>query len=221
MKTRLKFAITSLALTIIVLAIVAVPGGARVSRASVKPQDMPLNQLLVYASADINKFWLQSFVANRLRYTTPTMVPYTEPIGTPCGNAVLNNAFYCSGSNSIYFDYNFMTRMYSKVGDYAAVSILAHEWGHLVQTQLGRANGRTFSILMELQADCAAGAYTQYAERMRELDEGDMEEAGVGLFTAGDPIGMPWFASQAHGKSMQRINSFLDGYKGGARRCFP
>jgi hypothetical protein len=133
----------------------------------------------------------------------------------------MNNAFYCSASNSIYFDYNFISKVYSQVGDYAAVSIIAHEWGHLVQTQLGISNGRFFSIQMELQADCSAGAYTKYAEGMRELEEGDMEEAGVGLFNAGDPRGMPWFASQAHGKSMQRISAFLDGYKGGARACFP
>lgn len=131
----------------------------------------------------------------------------------------MNNAFYCSASNSIYYDYNFMSRMYSQVGDYAAVSILAHEWGHLVQTQLGISNGRAFSIHMELQADCLSGAYTQYAEKMGVLEEGDMEEAGVGLFGAGDPKGMPWFAPLAHGKSMQRISAFLDGYKGGVQVC--
>lgn len=221
MKTRLTFVITPLAVTIIVLALFAFSAKAGRSNAPLKPSpDLPLNQLLPIASGHINGFWLQSFYAKRLRYTTPTMVYYTQPIQTPCGIAVMNNAFYCSASNSIYYDYNFMSRMYSQVGDYAAVSILAHEWGHLVQTQLGISNGRAFSIQMELQADCLSGAYTQYAEKMGVLEEGDMEEAGVGLFGAGDPKGMPWFAPQAHGKSMQRISAFLDGHKGGAQACF-
>jgi predicted metalloprotease len=219
MKLRMTSLVAPLAVMTFILVILAGPARSSKSAAAPKPPDLPLNQLLPFAAADINKFWHQSFYASRLRYVTPTMVPYNQPIGTPCGNAVMNNAFYCSASNSIYYDYNFMSRMYSRVGDYAAVSILAHEWGHLVQTQLGIAKGRFFTIQMELQADCFAGAYTQYAEKTGKLDPGDLEEAGAGLFNAGDPIGMPWFAPQAHGKSMQRISAFLDGYKGGAQRC--
>lgn len=219
MKSRMSFLGAPLTMTIIVLGMLAFPARASRSNASAKPPDLPLNQLLPIASGDINKFWMQSFYAGRLRYTTPTMVYYTQPIPTPCGMATTNNAFYCSASNSIYYDYNFMAQMYSQVGDYAAVSILAHEWGHLVQTQLGIARGGAFSIQMELQADCFAGAYTQYAERMKELDPGDLDEAGVGLFKGGDPIGMPWFAPSAHGTAMRRISAFLDGYNNGPRKC--
>lgn len=187
--------------------------------AAPKP-DMPLANLLTFASGDINEFWLRNFNTSRRIYTRPAMFYYTEPIRTPCGVSLMNNAFYCAASNSIYYDYNFISRMYSTVGDYAAVSIIAHEWGHLVQAQLGISRGTNFSISMELQADCFAGAYTKNAELKRELEEGDMEEAGVGLFSAGDPRGMAWFDSQAHGKPMQRISAFLDGYKGGAAACF-
>jgi hypothetical protein len=208
-----------LALITLVLVLLGFSSTLRESTASAKPPDMPLNELLPAASADINNFWMQSFVAGRLRYTTPSMTYYVQPIRTACGIATLNNAFYCSASNSIYYDYNFMRRMYSGVGDYAAVSILAHEWGHLVQTQLGIGKGRAFTIQMELQADCFAGAYTKYAERTGKLDPGDLEEAGTGLFNAGDPEGMPWFSPRAHGKSMQRISAFVDGYRGGAQRC--
>lgn len=221
MRPRQAFVIALLTMTIFVLAFLAGPVRAGKSKASIRPADHPFNQLLPLASADINKFWHQSFYSSRLRYATPTMMYYTQPVQTPCGVALMNNAFYCSASNTIYYDYNFLSGIYSQVGDYAAVSILAHEWGHLVQTQLGVANGRAFNIQMELQADCLSGAYTQYAEKMGELEEGDLEEAGVGLFSGGDPKGMPWFAPQAHGKSMQRINYFLEGYKGGARACFP
>jgi predicted metalloprotease len=189
------------------------------STAAPKP-DMPLPNLLTFASADINRYWVKTFTANTRLYTQPKMFYYVEPIKTPCGPSVMNNAFYCRTSNTIYYDYNFINRMYSSVGDYAAVSIIAHEWGHLVQAQLGISRGNSLSIQMELQADCFAGAYTKYADMKHELEEGDMEEAGVGLFNAGDPKGMAWFAPQAHGKPMQRISAFLDGYKGGSAACF-
>ncbi|HEV7375948.1 MAG TPA: neutral zinc metallopeptidase [Pyrinomonadaceae bacterium] len=218
MKTQMKLAIFFA--TFIVLAVLTPVHSAhavKYSKASVK-SDMPLPQLLSYAAGDINKFWLLNFNSSRRRYIQPSLIYYTQPIRTPCGVAVMNNAFYCAAANTIYYDYNFINNMYSNVGDYAAVSIIAHEWGHLVQAQLGVGQG--LSIQMELQADCLAGAYTQYAKIARELEEGDMEEAGVGLFNAGDPRGMPWFAAQAHGKPMDRISAFLDGYKGGVRVCF-
>ena len=218
MTIRLKLVICTLVFVIFVLTSPVSPALAtRHTGDSAKP-DLPLRDLLVYASGDINAFWQQSFASRGLRYSVPLMVPYNQPIGTPCGQALMNNAFYCSASNSIYYDYNFISRIYSQVGDYAAVSIIAHEWGHLVQTQLGISNGRYFSIQMELQADCFAGSYTKYAEATGKLEAGDLEEAGAGLFNAGDPKEMPWFAAQAHGKSMQRISAFLDGYNG--RPCF-
>src|SRR4030095_6843062 len=99
-----------------------------------------------------------------------------------------------------------------------AVIIIAHEWGHLVQAQSGISRGRHLTIQMELQADCFAGSYTKHAEEAKELEPGDLEEAAVGLYSGGDPRGMPWFSPQAHGSSRQRINAFLDGYRG--RPCF-
>ena len=183
-------------------------------------RDMPFDTLMSYASQDINRFWSQSFASSGRRYVQPSVYPYNSPVRTPCGVAAMNNAFYCPASNNIYFDASFVKKYYSQVGDFAAVSILAHEWGHLVQAQLGINRGNAYTIQMELQADCLAGAYTKYAELAGELEDGDMEEAGVGLFSAGDQKGTPWFSPQAHGRPMRRVSSFLDGYKGGAGACF-
>ena len=178
--------------------------------------DLPMPQLLQLASSDINGFWERSFVQNRSLYRSPRLVPYVRPFMTPCGIATLNNAFYCPSSNSIYFDNNFLYSFYRNIGDYAAVIILAHEWGHLVQAQSGIPRG--LNIQLELQADCFAGSYTRHAESAKELEPGDLEEAANGLFNSGDPRGMPWFSPQAHGSPRQRINAFLDGYHG--KPCF-
>jgi len=190
------------------------------SAAPAPAPDMPLAKLLDYAPQDINKFWQQTFASSNKRYAAPLVLPYYLPYRTPCGDSLMNNAFYCPPDNIIHYDYNFISRIYSQVGDYAVASLIAHEWGHSVQTQLGISKGKFFSIQMELQADCFAGAYTQYARQAGELEDGDLEKAGVGLFNAGDRIGTPWFAPQAHGKPMERISAFLDGYKGGVKACF-
>lgn len=221
MGRRIRTAAAFSALTLLLAAssLVSPASAGRRAAPAAKP-DMPLNTLLQYAVADINKFWGQGFAASGRRYVAPGVYPYSRPVTTACGTAVMNNAFYCPASNSIYFDAGFVRKFYEEVGDYAAVSIIAHEWGHLVQAQLGINRGNSFSIQMELQADCLAGAYTLYAERAGELEEGDMEEAGVGLFNAGDQKGTPWFSPQAHGRPMKRIGSFLDGYKGGSPACF-
>lgn len=220
MKSRMKLAISLTTLMILAVITLGSPVHAvKHSSPGAKP-DMPLPELLKYASGDINEFWRQNFTSLQRRYTEPSMLYYTQPVRTHCGVATMNNAFYCSASNSIYYDYNFIARAYSRVGDFAAVSIIAHEWGHLAQAQLGIPGGSYYSIQMELQADCLAGAYTKYAETTGKLEEGDLEEAGVGLFNSGDPKGTPWFAPQAHGKPMTRINFFLAGYNGGVNACF-
>ncbi len=219
MKSRMPLVIALPVLIIFFASLVSPVQAVRYSRPAAKP-DLPLSDLLVYASNDINTFWYTTFNSSRRGYAPPKMIPYTQPIRTPCGIAGTNNAFYCPASNCIYYDYNFLNRSYSNVGDYAAVGIIAHEWGHLVQAHLGISRGNSFSIQMELQADCFAGAYTQYAARTGKLDPGDLDEAGEDLFRSGDARGMPWFAPQAHGTSIQRISAFLDGYRGGANACF-
>src|SRR5213595_1693499 len=85
-----------------------------VRSATLSPQpprpDMPLPQLMNVAVADISQFWVGNFSQARRRYAAPNVVPYTQPILTPCGRALLNNAFYCSSSNSIYVDINFLNK---------------------------------------------------------------------------------------------------------------
>jgi uncharacterized protein len=194
---------------------------SNVVNAEPAPEDLPLGQLAVLAIKDINGFWQQAFAAIDKEYVGPiNVVPYSasHPIMTPCGRSMSNNAFYCATSHSIYFDVNFLKRSMNRVGDFAAVTILAHEWGHLVQRELGLS--KRLTIQNELQADCFAGAYTKHAAEVGYLEEGDLEEGGVNLLLAGDSEGIPWFAKSAHGQPKQRVNAYLVGFKQGAGGCF-
>lgn len=179
-----------------------------------------LADLMTLAEQDVDGFWQRTSAQLRAQYTPPAKVEgYTSAVETGCGEAVPQNAFYCSRDHSIYFDDGLMQTLLDEIGDYGPVFVLAHEWGHLVQAELGILQGANFTIQLELQADCFGGAYTRDAESRQVLEEGDLDEAVKGLIVAGDPRGVPWFAPGAHGTAEQRLDAFAAGYEGGVGAC--
>ena len=177
--------------------------------------------LIEDAASIINDFWVQQFEAANVEYEPPTeFVAYTQPVRTACGPAELENAFYCPASHGIYYDINFLQEQLNTDGDFAPVVILAHEWGHLVQGNLGLLDGEQFTIQTELQADCFAGAWSAYAGELELLEEGDLDEGANALFKAGDDIDTPWFDPGAHGQPDQRVDAFTQGLENGVDACF-
>lgn len=186
--------------------------------------DMPFEQLINVTSGLLDDFWRQSFkdMGWQQQYTTPKgLIPYGEPMQSACGVVTMNNAFYCSADQKIYFDANLMRGLYQDPGDYAAVTVLAHEWGHAAQHDLGIIGGdkQYFTIQTELQADCFAGAFAKHILELGYLEEGDLDEGGEGLLRFGDPRNGKWFDAQAHGKPFQRGAYFNKGWEGGLPQC--
>jgi predicted metalloprotease len=182
-----------------------------------------LQTLIIFAAEDINAFWIDKFDQEGTEYEAPVeFIPYNEPIDTACGPALLNNAFYCGGDHSIYYHYDFLLDQLNTDGDFAPVTILAHEWGHLVEGNLGLLKGQYLTIQTELAADCFAGAWSAHAgEHMGgSLEEGDLDEGATALFKAGDDIDLPWFEPGAHGQPEQRIDAFVMGLEDGPDACF-
>ncbi|MEO6458355.1 MAG: neutral zinc metallopeptidase [Chloroflexia bacterium] len=183
--------------------------------------DNGIQELMEVAAQYINDFWVAEFKEAGARYEPPAeIVPYTREIDTLCGPAVLNNAFYCPNSHGIYYDLNFLQDQLDSDGDFAPVTILAHEWGHLVQGNLDLLNSGLYSVQLELQADCFAGAWANYAGELEILEEGDLDEGATALFKAGDDSNTAWFDPQAHGQPDQRIQSFDIGLKSNTDACF-
>ncbi|HKP52611.1 MAG TPA: neutral zinc metallopeptidase [Chloroflexia bacterium] len=179
-----------------------------------------MQTLLIFAAEDINSFWAGEFRQAGIRYRPPVdFVAYTQQVRTACGPAVLNNAFYCPGSHGIYYDYNFLLDQLASDGDFAPVTILAHEWGHLVQNNLGIDRRATHTIELELQADCFAGAWAAHAGDEGLLEEGDLDEGANSLFKAGDDSDLPWFVEGAHGQPEQRFRAFEIGLEQGVDGC--
>ena len=180
-----------------------------------------IEDLIELARADIDAFWETQFANESIVYEPPLKFEaYDEEVETECGTASLNNAFYCGVDHSIWYDMNFMEDQLDSNGDFAPVLILAHEWGHLVQSILGiLGDTELLTIQTELQADCLAGVWSADADSREMLQEGDFEEGIVALFNVGDPRGTDFFDPQAHGRAGDRINAFQDGFEGGLEAC--
>ncbi|MGH2613931.1 MAG: neutral zinc metallopeptidase [Thermomicrobiales bacterium] len=179
--------------------------------------------------AHVDQFWAARFQEAGQEYDPPDgVVPFDAPIVTACGRADpnLEAAFYCVIDEKIYYSAEFRSLIESQIGDFAWVIVVAHEWGHHIQAQLGfdlgvvpdRA-GEVPPIELEQQADCLAGAYAIDAELTGWLDAGDIDEALYMTRISGDPTGTAWNDPRAHGTGDERIDAFLTGYSGGLPDC--
>jgi predicted metalloprotease len=156
------------------------------------------------------------------------VVAFDEPLVTACGRANPEEeaAFYCVVDEKIYYSQTFRDLIERQIGDFAWVVVVAHEWAHHIQGQLGYELGvspdssvATPPIGLEQQADCLAGAYSVDAETIGWLDVGDIQEALTMTEISGDPPGTAWNDPRAHGSGDQRTDAFLVGYQGGLDAC--
>jgi hypothetical protein len=131
-----------------------------------------------------------------------------------CGPYSPQNAFYCGADDSFGYDANLWNKLVQQSGDFAAVIVLAHEWGHLNQARLGIFNLNLPTISTELHADCQAGIFAAYVQQVGYLDKGDLCEAFTTFCGLADPVGMPWFQPGAHGTCAQRETAFRTGFEG-------
>jgi uncharacterized protein len=168
---------------------------------------------------EIDQFWRDVFDEAVVTYRPPyAVIALDRAISTACGPASPSNMFfYCSADESIYLSPAGLEAVARKYGDYAPITILAHEWGHHVQNILGVPT--TASNELELQADCLAGAWTRHAQTLGLLDKGDVAEAAKLSAESGDD----YWASQekpgAHGIDDDRITHFMRGYDDGLADC--
>src|SRR5689334_12579881 len=88
--------------------------------------------------------------------------PYTETkLPPPCGGEQPQyqpNAFYCPDGDYIAWDsQTLIPQLYNSYGALLVGVVLAHEYGHAIQTRLGL--GSAPSVVLEQQADCFAGSW--------------------------------------------------------------
>ena len=172
-------------------------------------------------STALNAYWSATFTEAGRTYVAPRPVRlYMSSVATQgCGRIPAQNAAYCAANRTIYVHRGLLRRLIvSADADFAAGTIIAHEWGHHVQDRLGWlrwATTRRYFAGVELQADCYAGMFAGYAERQGLLSEGDLDEAAALMLAIGDEPGVRPNSRGAHGTAEQRLEWFRVGYESG------
>ncbi len=170
-------------------------------------------------------------------YRPAKLVLFWDEIRSGCGDAAAEmGPFYCPADDRVYIDLGFYRELAARFGApgaFAQAYVVAHEVGHHVQNQLGiaakvrAAQGRdpsrrnALSVLMELQADCLAGAWAKAARERGLLDPGDLEQGLAAAAAVGDDRiqqatgGRVSPESFTHGSAAQRTRWFRAGFEAG------
>jgi uncharacterized protein len=196
-----------------------------------------LEQVLCGATIDVQEYWQRALpAAFGVQYQDTKTTFFSGTVDTACGQGTSETGpFYCPLDAGIYLDLEFLVALQEKLvgrsADLAEQYIVAHEYGHHVQNLLGtneqvrqaqqndpdRAN--QYSVALELQADCYAGAWAGDAAARDMLDSPDeIQEALDAAAGVGDDRiqqqsqGRVDPDSWTHGSSEQRQTWFMRGF---------
>jgi predicted metalloprotease len=185
----------------------------------------------------VQEFWDGVFERSGEEYPYTDTVFFTGQVQTQCGSATSQvGPFYCPADQRVYIDLDFFDELQSRFGaggaPFAQAYVIAHEYGHHVQNQLGvlesirgdQQGPESRAVRSELQADCYAGVWAANAVEtglIAELTQADIN-AGLDAATAiGDDRIQEQTQGQVnpetwtHGSSEQRRRWFSRGYEEG------
>ena len=203
------------------------------------PEDQA-GQFVDVIGANVDDVWRTKLQG----YRPPTVVLYEQGTQTGCGmGQSAMGPFYCPTDQRVYLDLGFWRDMETQLGasgaDFARAYVIAHEYGHHVQTLTGaseqvrraqqRASGEAeanrYSVALELQADCYAGVWAANASAVSNgqvaLTAGDLEEGLKTASAIGDDTlqrrsgGRVSPDSFTHGSSAERVAWLQRGYQSG------
>ncbi|HWK26464.1 MAG TPA: neutral zinc metallopeptidase [Solirubrobacter sp.] len=197
-------------------------------------QPQTMEQFLTAVTQDVDSYWTQVFADQGLGEPRVAYkwIPAGQTAASACGDdsGTLGDsaAAYCPGDDTIYISEKFATDIYDgaldhalpgssqgygkTMGDFAVAYIVAHEYGHEIQDELGVFDRGLPTMDYELQADCYAGTWAHSAYEENRLEDGDVQEAidaalAVGDFDSSNPA--------HHGTPEQRAEAWQQGFDAG------
>jgi len=191
----------------------------------------------------VQAFWADELPRFGKSYRKVNAVLYSGATRSACGTASNQvGPFYCPLDRKVYIDASFFAELTSRFGaDKGALAqeyVVAHEYGHAIQDQLGilgRARDdpqgqNSGAVRIELMADCLGGVWAKHASSTRAangrtylmpLTRTDIESALSAASAVGDDRiqrktqGRVTPESWTHGSSAERQKWFGTGYRGG------
>lgn len=194
-------------------------------------------QFVNFVLTDLETFWGGQFQGSGKQLQPAGLVLFTGGVASGCGQASsATGPFYCPLDQKAYVDltfFNQLDKQFGAPGDFAQAYVLAHEYGHHIQQQLGiekkvrdesqsnPGDANELSVRLELQADCFSGLWGRSVYQAGGLEDGDLEEGITAAEAVGDDRiqektqGRIDPESFTHGTSEQRRSWFRKGFDSG------
>jgi uncharacterized protein len=215
----------------------AVPRATRRTRPPSRTDVSTVAAYMTEVIRDVDVYWTRTLTANGLEEPRVgyVWVPPGRRTGTACGIVADDRAaFYCTRDDTIFVAEQLAQDLWDgiakgfpgqaagyghAVGDFGVAYIIAHEYAHNVQHELGfySLSPQLGSKPFELQADCMAGLWANSVYRAGRLKPGDVEEAVGTALAVGD---FDYGTANHHGTPEERRDAWLLGYRTGEpSRC--
>ena len=203
---------------------------------------------MVGAVNSLDAYWVDALPAAGFELDFPGVTLFEASAQSGCGTASSSTGpFYCPPDQTIYLDVAFFDVLESQFGasggPLAQMYVMAHEYGHHLQNQIGvfeiadrsGAGADSDSVKVELMADCLAGVWASHAATVPDasgtpflepLTAADVADAVSAAEAVGDDRIQEAVQGEAnphtftHGTAEQRRDSFMTGYDtGNIARC--
>ena len=195
----------------------------------------------------VQDFWSRAYPDQTGKpYQQIKTVRFQGSTASACGQASeAMGPFYCPNDKLVYLDTDFFDDMLTgqlgaKGGPFSIGYVIAHEYGHHVQDQLGvlrkvrtQRGASSDSVRLELMADCLGGVWAKSAQETRDADgqtiisqltRDDVVRAVDAAQAVGDDriqkrtSGRVDTDTFTHGTSAQRVRWFETGMREGTIR---
>lgn len=216
------------------------PALAAVVDVGAEKQPRPYDEYLAAAIADIDAWWTTEYPRLYGQPYQPLAggiyAGYPERSSTipGCGagptttyeELANSGAFYCpigdfmaydDGADGILYD------LATQFGPAVIATVMAHEWGHAIQSRLGAFDRDYETVITEQQADCMAGAWSRRAWDGHvpglTFNDDDIRSGLIAMAVVADAPGTSVFEPGGHGSAFDRVGAFQHGFIGGVDNC--
>jgi predicted metalloprotease len=188
--------------------------------------DLPLEEVIPLAKADLDDFWTVLFQEMGESYEPVADVVVLDAAvdDVACGGTTYSGeelrgaSFYCTVDDIIYIEGQSVVVPLYEIGDFAVATELARLYALAAQFRLGDDRD---SLEANLQVDCYAGLYAAsgfLANRPNQelvLSPGDLDEAVIAFLRTSDPGTVVESGTPSVGTAFQRFEAFREGFMGG------